>query len=271
MPLPKHDEETILYPESDGQPMSDNTLQYQWIVTIKENLDERLPDFVAADLLWYPVQGQVKIRTAPDVMVAIGRPKGHRRSYLQWREDNIPPQVVFEILSPSNTLREMVAKAVFYAQHGVEEFYAYDPKKGPLLGWLMHDKNAVRIANVDGFVSPLLGIRFDNSGKELVIYDKHGEPFQTVSQIIAARNTAQQQYLDAKAERDAAQAERDAVQAERDAVQAERDVVQAERDAVQAERDAVQAERDAAQVERDAVQTENASLRARLAALGIEL
>ena len=27
------------YPESDGQPMADNTEQYEWIVKIKENLE----------------------------------------------------------------------------------------------------------------------------------------------------------------------------------------------------------------------------------------
>lgn len=29
----------IIYPDSDGQAMSDNTRQFRWIVTIKENLE----------------------------------------------------------------------------------------------------------------------------------------------------------------------------------------------------------------------------------------
>ena len=29
----------IIYPDSDGKPLADNTLQFQWIVTIKENLE----------------------------------------------------------------------------------------------------------------------------------------------------------------------------------------------------------------------------------------
>jgi hypothetical protein len=29
----------IHYPDSDGQPMADNTLQFHWIVLIKENLE----------------------------------------------------------------------------------------------------------------------------------------------------------------------------------------------------------------------------------------
>ena len=30
---------TIQYPDDDGQPMSDNTLQFKWIVLIKEGLE----------------------------------------------------------------------------------------------------------------------------------------------------------------------------------------------------------------------------------------
>jgi hypothetical protein len=32
----------------------------------------------------------------------IGRSRGVRQSYLQWKEANVAPQVVFEILSVSN-------------------------------------------------------------------------------------------------------------------------------------------------------------------------
>ena len=62
-------DEQLLYPDSDGQPMSENTLQYQWIVTIKGNLDVpyRHDDnvFVAGDLLWYAVKGQPTVRRSP--------------------------------------------------------------------------------------------------------------------------------------------------------------------------------------------------------------
>jgi Uma2 family endonuclease len=97
----------VYYPDSDGQPMADNTKQFRWIVTIKENLDLLFaadPNvFVAGDLLWYPVEGDNTIRNAPDAMVVFGRPKGDRGSYQQWKEDNIPPQVVFDVSTPLNT------------------------------------------------------------------------------------------------------------------------------------------------------------------------
>lgn len=47
--------EQTLYPDSDGQPMAENTLQYEWIVRPVTNLRRLLKDrtaFVAGDLLW---------------------------------------------------------------------------------------------------------------------------------------------------------------------------------------------------------------------------
>ena len=59
----------VHYPDSDGRPMAENTLQFQWIVTIKEGLNALFRDrddvFVAGDLLWYPIQGDPKTCMAP--------------------------------------------------------------------------------------------------------------------------------------------------------------------------------------------------------------
>jgi Uma2 family endonuclease len=138
-------ERQISYSDSDGQPMADNTKQFRGLVLLKENLEclfaQNSEIFVAGDLLWYPVEGKPDIRVAPDVLVVFGRAKGDpfgiccaaRGSYRQWQEDNIPPQVVFEILSPGNTLKEMIKKQQFYDRYGVEEYYIYDPERNELL------------------------------------------------------------------------------------------------------------------------------------------
>ena len=104
------------YPDSDGQPMADNTLQWDWMVKIVGELREQFAGqevFVAGDLLWYPVKGDPKTRQAPDALVAFGRPPGYRGSYKQWEEAGIAPQVVFEVRSPGNTRNEMAAKQGF--------------------------------------------------------------------------------------------------------------------------------------------------------------
>ena len=83
----------VIYPDSDGQPMANNTKQFRWIVVIQQNLDwlyaNDLNVFVAGDLFWYPVEGKPKIVNAPDVMVVFGRPKGNRGFFQQWNEDNV--------------------------------------------------------------------------------------------------------------------------------------------------------------------------------------
>jgi Uma2 family endonuclease len=187
----------IIYPEQDGNPMSDNTKQFRWIVTIKENLElifAQNPNvFVAGDLLWYPVEGNNTIRNAPDTMVVFGRPKGDRGSYRQWEEDNIPPQVVFEILSPGNRMGEMNRKQLFYERYGVEEYYIYDPDKNDLTGWRREGERLVTIDEIDGWISPRLGIRFELQPQTLLIYRPDGEPFLGFIDLDERRRVAEQQ------------------------------------------------------------------------------
>ena len=90
-----HDAKTrIEIPDCDGQPSVGQHAQFKWIVTIKAGLETLFrynPDvFVVGDLLWYAEEGKPKVRTAPDAMVAFGRPKGNRGSYKQWVEGGIP-------------------------------------------------------------------------------------------------------------------------------------------------------------------------------------
>ena len=207
-----------VYPESDGKPMADNTKQFDAIVLIKTNIDDRVPDFVAGDHFWYPVEGRPDIVTAPDVFVAIGRPKGHRRSYKQWLEGGVAPQVVFEVLSPSNTLREMMDKATFYLQYGVEEFYLYDPDNETAWGYLRDAQgHHRRLDSLDGWVSPRLGIRFDLSEGSLVIWDAEGQRFEAPGEL---RRRAEEEA--AKARNEAARAEAEAARADREAERARR-------------------------------------------------
>jgi Uma2 family endonuclease len=193
----------IEYPDDDGEPMADNTLQFKWIVTIEGNLEAIFRDdadvFVAGNLLWYPVEGEPTIRAAPDALVAFGRPKGRRGSYKQWEEGNISPQVVFETLSPGNRPDEMERKFKFYEQYGVEEYYIYDPDDGTLEAWLRRGQRLVKVKDVFGFVSPRLKTRFEpgQGADNLKIFRPNGKLFQTFSdvdeQLDAAEELAQLQ------------------------------------------------------------------------------
>jgi Uma2 family endonuclease len=225
----------LVYPDSDGQPMADNTKQFRWIMVIYYNLewlfarDSRV--FVAGDLLWYPVEGNNKLRQAPDVMVVFGVEKGDRGSYMQWKERGIPPQVVFEILSPGNTLTEMNKKQVFYNRYGVEEYYLYDPDKNDLSGWLRGAEGLDVIEEMSGWVSPRLGICFERSEETLQLFRPDGTPFATYSEISQQLATALQ---DVEQERQRAEQERQ--QAEQERQRAEQERQRAEQERQRAER-----------------------------------
>ncbi|NWJ97858.1 MAG: Uma2 family endonuclease, partial [Chloroflexi bacterium] len=253
-------EEEIVYPESDGKPMADNTKQYRWIVTIEGGLEELFEDdpnvFVAGNLFWYPVKGDPHTNAAPDALVVLGRPKGDRRSYRQWVEENIPPQVVFEILSPSNDEDEMKRKLVFYETHGVEEYYLYDPDSFRLSGWIRTGLKLTQIVSMRGWVSPLLGIRFelDGFGGELGIYRPDGRRFTTYLGVVAQRR--QQQHRAEEAEQ---QAEQERLWAEQErfrAEQAEQQVEQERQRAEQAEQQVEQERQQTAQERQRAEQAE---------------
>ncbi len=188
----------IIYPESDGKPLADNTLQFRYITTIQGGIDALFADnpnvFVAGDLFWYAVKGEPDAKQAPDVMVVFGRPKGDRRSYKQWEEESIPPQVVFEIASVSNTRKELEGKKFeFYERHGVEEYYIFDPDRGSLKSWLRRFSYLQPISQMSGWISPRLKVRFEVSDGQLQLYRPDGEVFGSYQEIMAQKHNLQQE------------------------------------------------------------------------------
>jgi Uma2 family endonuclease len=202
----------LLYPDSDGKPMADNTMQYRWIVRLVANIKHLFKGqtvFVAGDLLWYPEQvlALPVPAQAPDVMVVLGRPDGDRGSYKQWEEDNIAPQVVFEILSPSNSAREMLNKQLFYRKHGVLEMFFYDPDSYDFWGLVRpdqsHDFSPVTALNFP-WTSPTLGVQFEMFADGLAVFYSNGEPFKDPDVLFEERDRAQQELNQAQRERDRA-------------------------------------------------------------------
>lgn len=180
--------EQVVYPESDGKPMADNTKQFRWIVTLEGGFEALFRDredvFVAGDLFWYPVEGRPDIRMAPDVTIVFGRPKGDRGPYKQWEEEAIAPQVVFVVLSPSNSLLEMAKKLEFYDRYGVEEYYLYDPDTGDFTGWIRGEDGRLHVIGpIEGWTSPRLGVRFEKENGDLRIIRPDGQRFLTYLEL----------------------------------------------------------------------------------------
>jgi Uma2 family endonuclease len=283
MLTPVETAEAIEYPSSDGKPMADNTKQARWMNTLYSGLSGWYSSwskvFVATDLLWYFVRGDNTEgnRLAPDVFVAFGRPKGDRMCWLPWEEEGVTPQVVFEIVSPSNGPAELARKFILYEEHGVLEYYIFDPDTNDLQVYLRGRTGSalVRKRFTESFTSPLLGFRFDLTGPEMVVYNPRGEPlldaegrFKEHEKLVAMAREAEDNAL--RASQEALEAVANAAAAESARVQAESARVQAESARVQAESARVQAESARVQAEAYAAAAESARMQAEAYAAAAE-
>ena len=231
----KPEEDEVIYPDSDGKPMADNTLQFSYIASLKYGFDalflEREDVFVAGDLLWYPVKGDNTIRYAPDVLIAFDRPKGYRGSYRQWEENDQPPNVVYEVLSPCNTRPEMKKKRQAYDKYGVDEYYEYDPDRGLLKGWLRNPASGKlkEISNMDRWQSPLTEVTMHLEGTDLVVTRPDGRIFLDSEEIEKEMQklAAQVDEVTTRAEKEAERAEKEAARAKKEAEKAKKEAERA--------------------------------------------
>ncbi len=250
----------VEYPSGDGEPMAENTEQYDYITAIKGNLDIqfRAHDtvFVAGDHLIYPVRGDNATRRAPDVYVAFGRPKGPRGSYKVWLEGNIFPQVVFEIWSPSNTARVLKEKRLFYQRFGAEEYYLIYPDTGETEVWIRQGINLVEVEEVATFVSPRLGIRFDPQPGVNCVIGSDGKRFVGFEELGSALEEAE-----SKAEQEKERAEEMVELANEQRKRAEREKKRAE-----SEKQLAEAEKQRADIEKKKAE----ALAAKLRSLGVD-
>jgi hypothetical protein len=227
------------------------------------------------------------------VYVAFGRPRGHRGSYKVWEESGVFPQVIFEVLAPSNTEAEMQTKREFYFNHGAEEYYEFDPEAGTWLGFLLNATTGVpeQIANMDGFISPRLRMRFAFRPLELLVFRPDGSRFLSFQEIVdlaeasqelaqIQRQRADAEYERAETERQLKEDQRRRAETERQRAEIERRLREEERARAEIERQRAETERQRAEIERrlkeeerqraDQQQQETERLRALLRAAGID-
>jgi Uma2 family endonuclease len=127
--------------------------------------------------------------------------------------------VVFEIRSPGNRPGELDQKFEFYNRYGVEEYYLYDPERGELLGWIRQAGRLQPIAVLHGWVSPRLGIRFDLSGDELVIYRPDGQRFLTFVELMQQQEEAQRRAEEERQAREHAERVAEQIRGEKEEAQ----------------------------------------------------
>lgn len=131
MTNPRSTLNSIIYPESDGQPIaeSDATRDYLFysVEALRLYFKSRGSVYVSGNLFIYYEEGNPKAVISPDVFVVFGVSHRKRRSYKTWQENNKLPSFILEITSKSTKKQDQENKPKLYASLGVEEYFQYNP------------------------------------------------------------------------------------------------------------------------------------------------
>lgn len=174
----------IVYPETDGQPLPDNS--YQWdactyaVEAVRWCFRDRPEVCVHGDLFVYVEEGNPDKRVAPDLFVALRSGFRHRGSYRVWEEPGGMPDFVLEVLSPSTWRADVGEKRERYAALGVRECWLHDPRgrflRSRLAGHRLVDGAYQPLPSVESsrglsVRSPVLGLEFCIADFDLRVVD----------------------------------------------------------------------------------------------------
>ena len=170
---------TIVYPESDGEPMAETDrhrdLMMDLIFMLKDHFEDVNDVYVSGNLLMYYEEGNIYKSVAPDVFVVFGVSKKERRTYRTWEEGHTP-DFVLEVASPSTYTNDITNKKTLYASVlKVQEYYIYDPY-GEVYphfqGYRLVDNEYQAIEFMDGRLpSEVLGLELGERDGILSLYD----------------------------------------------------------------------------------------------------
>lgn len=192
----------VYYPESDGKPMAESDLHREVMTDLIHALKTRYigePNvYVAGNLLLYYVEGDPRKSVAPDVLVTWGIPKGHRKTYLLWKEGRAPGFVI-EVTSDTTRSEDLGKKKELYLRLGVEEYVLFDP-----LGDYLHPRlqghrlvlgryQPMPLEPDGSLLSRITGLRLRVEGENLRLIDEAtGERLLFVEEERVARLAAEE-------------------------------------------------------------------------------
>jgi len=121
----------IIYPDCDGEPMSESDATRDYLIYCVEVLrlyfHSRRNIYVSGNLFIYYQEGSPRAVFSPDVFVIFGVSHRQRRSYKTWQEGGKLPSFVMEITSFTTQKQDETEKPQLYASLGVQEYFQYDP------------------------------------------------------------------------------------------------------------------------------------------------
>ena len=202
---------TIVYPESDGEPMAETDrhrkLMMDFIFMLENHFEDVNDVYVSGNLLMYYEEGNIHKSVSPDVFVVFGVSKKERRTYRTWEEGHTP-DFVLEVASPSTYTNDITDKKTLYATVlSVREYYIYDPY-GEVYphfqGYRLVDGEYQAIAFIDGRLpSEVLGLELGERAGILSLYDANRSAWVSPPKARVSEAEARVEDAEARAAREA--------------------------------------------------------------------
>jgi len=199
--------QSIVYPESDGEPVGETDvhrrIMFDLIFALTNWLDQTIA-YVAGNLFIYYQEGSPSVSVAPDVFVMFGIPQMDRRIYKTWENGGKAPDLVIELTSSKTRYEDLGNKRVIYAELGVQEYCIFDPLgdylEPRLRGYQLVDGELLPLPG-PRFFSRLLNVEFLVIEDTLRLYDvATGLPLPTPAEERAARLAAEAEIERLRAE-----------------------------------------------------------------------
>ena len=170
---------TLVYPESDGEPMAESGRHVRTLLDMIDAIDlhfSEVPDVhVGGNMFLYYEEGNPRKVISPDVFMVRGVSKKDLRTYKTWEQQPYL-DFVLELASPSTYTKDFNEKKAIYEQIlRVKEYSIYDPYHEidpPFVGFRLVGDVYEEIAFVEGRL-PLetLGLELGERDGVLRLYD----------------------------------------------------------------------------------------------------
>ena len=181
---------TLVYPESDGEPMAETPKHQQVMIDCMDMLRSHfreVPDvYIGGNMLLYYEEGNPRKSISPDVFMVRGLSQKDLRTYKTWEQ---PPTLdfVLEVASPSTFENDFTVKKEIYAKIlRVKEYYIYDPYgeiEPAFIGFRLVGEDYQEIAFVnERLPSEVLGLELGEREGVLRLYNAVTEGWLSTSQ-----------------------------------------------------------------------------------------
>ena len=170
---------TLVYPESDGEPMAETGRHVRLLLDMIETIDWHFRDapdvHVCGNMFLYYEEGNPRKVISPDVFMVRGVSKKDLRTYKTWEQQPYL-DFVLELASPSTYTKDFNEKKTIYEKIlRVKEYYIYDPYgeiHPSFIGFRLVGGSYKEIAFVDGRLpSETLGLELGERDGVLRLYD----------------------------------------------------------------------------------------------------